>query len=1196
MNKKILMILMIGMVLISSASAFDFDNVLEYENSDMKVKFKNGFGFGRDLGTIELKSHTSETEVKGFGWGKEEVVMYYDFTNWEFYENGLGEVIFTDMNINETIQKDYYFVEWKEVDVPNYITSCNDNNLGNGTILQNCERVESGTKKEFQWINYKSLDIPEGDSRIGLKTYVGKDDYIDGVWTIVGKKVKKHITWTGDLASGQVSYWKMDEGSGTLLDEQGNNTLAIAGLQYSQPGATINTGTSINFTVGDATAFKNNPVGMEGTVMSGTLWLRVDARTNLDTIFAWSGATEGSLWMADPDLLQLKMQDGTGTDEVDVVYTSYMNTWTFVYWEINATIIRLYINNTLVDSAVADFSGLSVSNFTIGQHPGGTRDYRGGLDEVSIFNRLLSVEEQTYLWEDGVYCAYGDDTCGNEAPNITLEKPDNGTVFLTDSISMNCTVFDLIGSVINVSLILDGVVSETNSSGINNSLYNFDKVLSLGDHNWTCRAFDDDSDSATADTRFFNINVSVATELISPDEGENLTESLVNFVVNSTPTNQDLVSMSPTVWFSNGTLAFTNSTTLSGSAEVQTTVTPIILDGNYIWGATTTGTITTNTTSNRTFTVHTTPSTINITFPTGNIQYFILGENLTLNWSITEPGQNLSEHIINCSFTYNSIKIDLNQSQCIEINETSFLYVNGIDNLSFTVLEEFDLTTTNTTSWTFSLLELNQSFVNETIEGASNDFDINYSIGSGLIVSAAVLWYGGDSNLAVTSDFGGGTLGATASEIVAQSVDADSNISFHWSFIFSGGSQINTTSRNQTVLNLSIDDCSVNTHLIYNYTIVDEETQLKINETSLELSINIFDLSREFSIINFSQDYGSTNPGVVCLNISLTNATAYSLDSIAKYSSTNSTGYAIEYYNLLNFTLANNTVDADITLYDLNLSDSTDFQLTYRDENLAFDPDIRILVNRQYISEDVFKIVEIPITDSKGQTVLHLVRSDVVYNLIMVDIQGNIVATFNKVRAFCQDFTIGDCSLSLNADRGVDTVLDITSTVGITYGLSYVNSSSILSLEFISNDLTPKKVSLQVIRNTDFGNRTVCLEDLTSSSGILTCNLTDVGERYLFLDILVDDEFIGTNTLDKGANASGVYGTEGYFMAFLIILLLITMFSDQKQVLVFSLLIGWIAVISLSLISGGLFGLFSSGIWLVITIALYLWKLRGETV
>ena len=90
-----------------------FDNSLKYENNDMKVTIENFWGlpyFGSDLGTAELKSHKAVDEIIQFGYGKEEVVMWYDFREWELYEDGLGAVEFTDLNTGKIIQKDYSFV------------------------------------------------------------------------------------------------------------------------------------------------------------------------------------------------------------------------------------------------------------------------------------------------------------------------------------------------------------------------------------------------------------------------------------------------------------------------------------------------------------------------------------------------------------------------------------------------------------------------------------------------------------------------------------------------------------------------------------------------------------------------------------------------------------------------------------------------------------------------------------------------------------------------------------------------------------------------------------------------------------------------------------------------------------------------------------------------------------------------------
>jgi len=52
-----------------------------------------------------------------------------------------------------------------------------------------CSMIVSGTHLEEQWSWEKlnTKDIPNRNTRIGLKTYVDEGDYIDAIWTIAGK-------------------------------------------------------------------------------------------------------------------------------------------------------------------------------------------------------------------------------------------------------------------------------------------------------------------------------------------------------------------------------------------------------------------------------------------------------------------------------------------------------------------------------------------------------------------------------------------------------------------------------------------------------------------------------------------------------------------------------------------------------------------------------------------------------------------------------------------------------------------------------------------------------------------------------------------------------------------------------------------------------------------------------------------------
>ncbi len=99
----------------SFTSAADWDNVLKYENDDMKVTIINALNIPllrSDIGTMELKSHTSVNQIKEVAFG-DSVVMYYDFDNFkEIYYNGLGEVILTDVTTGEEVYRDYEFVYW----------------------------------------------------------------------------------------------------------------------------------------------------------------------------------------------------------------------------------------------------------------------------------------------------------------------------------------------------------------------------------------------------------------------------------------------------------------------------------------------------------------------------------------------------------------------------------------------------------------------------------------------------------------------------------------------------------------------------------------------------------------------------------------------------------------------------------------------------------------------------------------------------------------------------------------------------------------------------------------------------------------------------------------------------------------------------------------------------------------------------
>ncbi len=253
--KKLFVLSIICMVLlVGTISAFEWDNKITYSEEDLKIELRNSFLLIPTtlIGTAELKSHKSVDQVLEFGFGKKEVVMYYDLDWFEFYENALGEVYFTDQRTGEEIQKDYSFVYWTNETYEKDIYGRKCSKSENGTNV--CENVLTGKEDLIRgvWKPYNSNDIQKGKIRIGLKTYVGENDYIDGVWTIAGKKVEKHAGWLASLNSGIIRYYKLNEsvGNGTASDSIGEQDCTVNNAVQSNSGGKI--GGSVTF---DSTQF-----------------------------------------------------------------------------------------------------------------------------------------------------------------------------------------------------------------------------------------------------------------------------------------------------------------------------------------------------------------------------------------------------------------------------------------------------------------------------------------------------------------------------------------------------------------------------------------------------------------------------------------------------------------------------------------------------------------------------------------------------------------------------------------------------------------------------------------------------------------------------------------------------------------------------------------------------------------------------
>ena len=676
----------------------------------------------------------------------------------------------------------------------------------------------------------------------------------------------------------------------------------------------------------------------------------------------------------------------------------------------------------------------------------------------------------------------------------------------------------------------------------------------------------------------------VSTTLNSPTNNTQTNNQQITFNWTSEPTNVNLTNTTLYIWYSNGTLFNTTSYTLSGNESVTTTYTQTLSDGDYIWNAETCSDSATLNCSfandNWTLSIDATSPSITINSPTGTFDYMYEDYNLELNFTAVD------NNLDTCWYEYNNTNTTVSCTNNTLVS-VPFNYEKNENNLTVYVNDTYGNLNSNSISWDYKLFEINNTYNNITIENNLEDF-LTYSLlKNGLDISHVYFIYNKTEYSADSFTSGDYTIFRKNNFLVPQ-VSYDENETFYWKIILSDSTIINLNPNNQTVYNLEIDNCSSYTNDILNLTLLDEETQEKLSNPIIEAAINIYSSDRNNLLLNYSL-LSNSNPTRICLNKNLLSNIEYSMDSIIRYETNIS---ANEYYNIVNYTLNNYSGVNNINLYDLDLDDSTEFQLTFTGSDFLPVENALIYVNRQYISENDFKTVELPKTDYNGQTILHLVRNDVIYNIIVVK-DGKVLGTYNNLVAFCDDYSIGDCNIELNAFSSVENIFDYYNNLGLTFSTpTYNKTNNNIKFNFLVTDGSSKTISMNISRNDIFGNVSICDTSLTSSGGTLTCTIDpNLEDTTLKVDIYLENNLIISsyiNLENKG------YGESGYLILFIMAISFILMFSGSKSGVLISIIITFVGGIGLGIINGTLIGLGASGIWLLLIIIIGLWKLNSE--
>ena len=845
--------------------------------------------------------------------------------------------------------------------------------------------------------------------------------------------------------------------------------------------------------------------------------------------------------------------------------------------------VSFYFNGVLNQTNTSGFNG--TYTFSIVAQEG-----IGNWSILAIDNQSLENQSETFVFNFTQPPIF-----------VDLLSPTDATTSQIPLVNMSCTAYKTEG-VTQLNLTIDGIVniSITNSSIAENLTISQELNFSEGNYTWGCQAINPSTSAVSSNRTFEVLYSNPIINLFEPENDSTILIENATFIFNASDVN----GLDNVTLFINGVANETNTSGVIGNYSLFRT----LQDGLYNWSVSATsifGKITNSTT--RFFLLHTVEPTIVITAPTGTVPFLFAGDNVTLQYNITESGES-PEHFEECWYNYNGdFEEEFLSNSTLEIlgdywniidggtsnSENSLLFDsiflgNSIlrpqtiskivivsqflespncfnestpSNLEFTAdtigyyaclknsdnpdfyyiikqndyneasdsanFSSFNLSknlncTGNTTNFTyaqeqnsiivfakdefgfianatssFSLIieALSFNFTSEVYEGVTNTITATVKLANVSSLSEALLYYDG-VNYTTTILYAGDTNTYTVSSAVpSPSVIADTNFTFGF-FLTIDGTIYDPRQNNQTVLNADLGECGgISNDTILNISLVNEQTQALILG-DIQIGGEIISLSSGETIGTIFTNFSNSNNGSICFSP----PEAYDLYYMNAEIRYNADGYAAELYHIQNADITNGL--GNLTLYDLNDNDTTIFDIVYQDSTFKFVEGAVIQLQRKYIQEGVYKTVEAPLTSNEGVAIAHIDLNSIKYRATIVK-DGVILDEFDNLVFNCQSELTGECTQKLLGEINSQTDIDFDVVRDFSYDITPTNESIEISFSIPSG--SSSSVNVLLVQLDQFGNKQVCNKTISSSAGSMECTFdTTIGESYIDFSISKD--------------------------------------------------------------------------------------------
>lgn len=522
----------------------------------------------------------------------------------------------------------------------------------------------------------------------------------------------------------------------------------------------------------------------------------------------------------------------------------------------------------------------------------------------------------------------------------------------------------------------------------------------------------------------------------------------------------------------------------------------------------------------------------------------------------------------------------------------SCVFAGGVCAIPFLFTSESNgiLRYSNLTFQSGGFIENSVTYNQNTISGANEDYKINLTFDSSQYTINVKLNFNGTNYSATTSDTG--NVRVYSKSLTLPTISTPENVSLIWYVDITNGTTntYNSNTYYQTISTFAIDNCSVYTFPLMNFTLYDEDDQSLLNgvndSTSIKIDFTFYSIEDNIVVLNYSDIVSSVNPAQLCLLNDL-NQTSYKLEGVVQYSSLDRFS---EFYHFENYTLSNSTADINFKLYDLSNSTGQEFKITYKDANFVPVDNVILDIQRKYTGTGQFLTVERPKTGGEGYTTAHLVPADAIYNIYVLQ-KGTVVATFENIIASCQNPLITDCEINLNSYGSGGLASDFTNANDITFtSINYDTDTRVVSTTFIIPSGVSADVNLEVTLYDRLGTTAVCNDTVSSVSGSLSCTVpASFGNTTVIAKLYKDGVQVSQAIILARETPQTLYG-DILILASVVMFLFFIGFgasSDNPMVMGFALIFGTITMVALNIFySPSFFGAGASILWFVVAVIL----------